>query len=112
MTARGVGLTLQSFKRPKYVLSITFAPDGKTLTGDSEGNVLIWSSLVTTIEVTGCIQAHSVCSISVARLLTAGRHSLHCGFQGRLCHWRTGWPCQDLELGVQGELMVMCCLLR
>ena len=32
----------QKYDKPKYVLCFTFSPDGDVLTGDSNGNILVW----------------------------------------------------------------------
>ncbi len=53
---------MQKFTRPKAVLAIAFGPDGKVITGDSEGTVFVWSTaLAGTIEVTSALsQVHTV----------------------------------------------------
>lgn len=33
---------LQKQEKPKFVLCVTFAENGNTITGDSSGNILVW----------------------------------------------------------------------
>ena len=42
---RRQGLFTKKIQRPKYVISIAFAISGEILTGDSEGNVMVWRSV-------------------------------------------------------------------
>jgi hypothetical protein len=76
---------IKGFKRPKAVLSIGFAPDGKTLTGDSEGSIYVWSSLGSTIEVTSAVTlAHSVGSQSRHMLPLIDARTPFCRLLSRL----------------------------
>ena len=97
---------MQNFKRPKALLAVAFAPNGTTLTGDSDGNVYVWSILVSTIEVTHAILgAHKVRDSihrAAIRLQRAGRHLQHHFGAHGLCDRRPGRICQDMGVGRQG----------
>ncbi|XP_023324259.1 echinoderm microtubule-associated protein-like 1 [Eurytemora carolleeae] len=45
---RRQGLFTKKIDRPKYVICVAFAASGEILTGDSEGNIMVWRSVKVT----------------------------------------------------------------
>uniref|UniRef100_A0A2P2I3H0 Echinoderm microtubule-associated protein-like 2 n=2 Tax=Hirondellea gigas TaxID=1518452 RepID=A0A2P2I3H0_9CRUS len=91
-----------STPKPKYITSVSFTPDGETLTGDSNGNILVWAKGSNEISRT-ITEAHQGSVFDILPL-SGGRGFLTSGKDRLLKQWDANFFAAETTTELPEEL--------